>query len=194
MKNIIAAVMALVMLLSFSACTRGNNDDASSPGDLPGASTTIPATASPTAAPTAQQPENTSGGGSEEVSPDAIWSAVYDEYGDTFPVTEAVPAESLLDLTGIDPEKLESFVFQFPMMNVSASEFFIAKCKEGQLEAVKEEVMAHQAALAEQWKQYLPEQLKLVENYVMETSDNYVFFAVAENAEGAADIFKGFFK
>ena len=72
--------------------------------------------------------------------------------------------------------------------------FFIGKCKEGQFESVKEEVMAHQAALAEQWGQYLPEQLKLVENYVLETADNYIFFAVAENAEAAADIFKSYFE
>lgn len=206
MKNIIAALMAAVMMLGFTACT-GDDSGSASPDALPGASATITATPQPSAAPTpsampsatptatpeAQPPEETAGSESGGVTADAIWEAIYEEYGDTFPVTEPIPAESLKDITGIDPEKLESFVFQFPMMNVSASEFFVAECKEGQLEAVKEEVMAHQAALAEQWKQYLPEQLRLVESYVMETADNYVFFAVAENAEGAAEIFKGFF-
>ena len=38
------------------------------------------------------------------------------------------------------------------------------------------------------------EQLKLVEAYVLETADNYIFFAVAENAEAAADIFKSYFE
>lgn len=202
--------MALTMMLSFAACANTDNNDSSSPSGMPGASATVPATNTPSATPatpettsTAEQsPEPTDNGGQQagneqengEVTPEAIWETIYERYGDTFPVTEAVPAETLKELTGIDPEKLERFVFQYPMMNVSASEFFIGKCKEGELESVKEEVMAHQAALVEQWKQYLPEQLKLVEAYVMETADNYVFFAVAENAEGAAEIFKGYFE
>lgn len=212
MKNIIALALSAVMLLSFTACASSNNNDASSPSGMPGANTTVPATTeptpaatpSPTPAPTPtptttpapggdnQQTDN--GQGTGETSPEAIWNDIYEKYGDTFPVTEAVPADMLKDIAGIDPEKLESFVFQFPMMNVSASEFFIAQCKEGQLESVKEEVMAHQAALVEQWKQYLPEQLKLVEAYVLETADNYIFFAVAENAEAAADVFKSYFE
>ena len=200
MKNIIALALSVVMLLSFTACANKNGDTASSPSGMPGANTAVPATNVPTAtpaatpshAPTAAPEDNQQGSG--ETSPEAIWNEINEKYGDTFPVTEAVPADVLKDIAGIDPEKLESFVFQFPMMNVSASEFFIAQCKEGQLESVKEEVMAHQAALVEQWKQYLPEQLKLVEGYVLETADNYIFFAVAENAEGAADIFKSYFE
>lgn len=208
MKNIIAIALALTMMLSFAACSQ-KDSGSSSPSGMPGTSTTVPtatpaATPSPTpsmepsATPSADvggnDEQNGEGQGNGEVTPEAIWNAIYDEYGDTFPVTEAVPAETLKDVAGIDPEKLESFVFQFPMMNVSASEFFIGKCKEGQFESVKEEVMAHQAALAEQWGQYLPEQLKLVENYVLETADNYIFFAVAEKAEDAAEVFKGYFE
>ena len=202
MKNIIALALALTMMLSFAACAN-KNSGSSSPSDVPGTSTTVP-TATPAATPSATpsavpSPTPTAdvgddGQDSGEVTPEAIWNDIYEQYGDTFPVTESVPADVLKDIAGIDPEKLESFVFQFPMMNVSASEFFIGKCKEGQFESVKEEVMAHQAALAEQWGQYLPEQLKLVENYVLETADNYIFFAVAEKAEDAAEIFKGYFK
>jgi len=200
MKNIIALALSAVMLLSFTACANKTDDTASSPSGMPGTNTTVPATnvptstpaATPSPAPTAAPEDDQQGSG--ETSAETIWNEIYEKYGDTFPVTESVPADVLKDIAGIDPEKLESFVFQFPMMNVSASEFFIAQCKEGQLESVKEEVMAHQAALVEQWKQYLPEQLKLVEAYVLETADNYIFFAVAENAEGAADIFKSYFE
>lgn len=192
MKNIIALALAAVLLFSFAGCANKTNDNGSSPTDVPGTNTTVPATTNPTSTPTPEPTDNQQGSG--ETSPEAIWNEIYEKYGDTFPVTESVPADVLKDIAGIDPEKLESFVFQFPMMNVSASEFFIAECKEGQLESVKEEVMAHQAALVEQWKQYLPEQLKLVEGYVLETADNYIFFAVAENAEAAADVFKSYFE
>lgn len=199
MKNIIALLMAAVILFSCSACARNKDGDTASPDALPGESALIPATPAPTVVPSPSvseppAPEPSAGGAVGEKKPETIWNAVYEEYGDTFPVTESVPAERLKELTGIDPEKLDSFVFQFPMMNVSASEFFIAECKEGQLETVREEVEAHQAALAEQWKQYLPEQMELVENYVLETADDYIFFAVAENAEGAAAKFKEFFE
>lgn len=197
MKNIIALSMALIILFGFAACARKTSEGSASPDSMPGASAVIPSTPAPTSAPTPSgserpEPEITAAPTGER-SPEAIWEAIFEEYGDTFPATESVTEERLKELTGIDPEKLESFVFQFPMMNVSASEFLIAECKEGQLEAVREEVEAHQAALAEQWKQYLPEQMELVENYVLETADNYLFFAVAENAEGAAGIFKGYF-
>ncbi len=201
MKNTLAVLMTLIVLLGFSACADTDKDANASPDALPGASAAIPAaTATPTPKPTetpaptsTPEPSETPTGGDEEASPEAIWNAIYEKYSDTIPVTESVPPENLSIVTGVDAEKLESFVFQFPLMNVTATEFFIAECKEGELENVKEALMAHQAALAEQWKQYLPEQLELVENYVMETEDNFVFFAIAEKAREAADVFESFF-
>ena len=76
-----------------------------------------------------------------------------------------------------------------PFMNTQATEFFMAKVSADNMDAVKAALEARQAALEEQWKQYLPEQLELVQNYKLLTAGDYILFAVSYDADGAETIF-----
>ena len=47
-----------------------------------------------------------------------------------------VDADTLSALYGIDAADLEEYICKMPMMSVQATEFFIAKVKDGKLDAV----------------------------------------------------------
>ena len=106
------------------------------------------------------------------------------------PMFMDTPEEMLSgDAFGIDPADLESYLSKTPMMNTSASEFFIAKVKEGKMDTVKAALEARQASLDAQWSTYLPDQYEMVKNYKLTVNGSYIFFAIGEYAEQAEKLF-----
>ena len=101
---------------------------------------------------------------------------------------------TLTALYGIDPADLDSYLCKMPMVNVQATEFFIAKVKDGKMDTVKAAVEKRQDDLEAQWSQYLPEQLELVQNYKLVTNGNYILFAVSEYADQAVTAFNTYTK
>ena len=101
---------------------------------------------------------------------------------------------TLTALYGIDPADLDSYLCKMPMVNVQATEFFIAKVKDGKMDTVKAAVEKRQDDLEAQWSQYLPEQLELVQNYKLVTNGNYILFAVSEYADEAVTAFNTYTK
>ena len=95
---------------------------------------------------------------------------------------------------GINAADLEAYICKMPAMDTQATEFFLAKVKDGKLDTVKAAVEQRQADLVQQWSQYLPEQLELVENYQLVTNGNYILFAIGECAEDAVDAFNTYTK
>lgn len=101
-------------------------------------------------------------------------------------------ADTLSALYGISTDDLVSYVCKMPLMAVHATEFFIAEVKDGKMDAVKAGVEKRQADLVQQWSQYLPDQLELVENYKLVTSGNYILFAISEHADEAVSAFNSY--
>ena len=110
------------------------------------------------------------------------------------PALSDVDAETLSALYGISADDLVSYVCKMPAISVQATEFFIAEVKDGKMDAVKAAVEKRQADLVQQWSQYLPEQLELVENYQLVTSGNYILFAISEQADAAVTAFNTYTK
>ena len=108
------------------------------------------------------------------------------------PALSDVDAETLAALYGISADDLVSYVCKMPAISVQATEFFIAEVKDGKMDAVKAAVEKRQADLVQQWSQYLPEQLELVENYQLVTSGNYILFAISEYADQAVSAFNSY--
>jgi len=144
-------------------------------------------TPKPTVKPTPAPVETPPAQESEALTASAIWDKV--SAGLDLPALTDLDDDLLSDIYGIDAADLESYVCKLPLMNVHATEFFIAQVKEGKLDAVKSAVEARQAALEEQWKQYLPDQLELVQNYKLTTSGSYLLFAIGEDAAGVETAF-----
>ena len=97
--------------------------------------------------------------------------------------------DDLANFYGIDAADLDGYLARVPMMNVSATEFFIAKVKDGKMDTVKAALESRQANLDTQWSTYLPDQHELVKNYKLAVSGNYIFFAVSRFAEQAEGLF-----
>ena len=114
-----------------------------------------------------------------------------EKHADQLPAFMELDAETLQGMYGIEPEWVTAFVCQFPMMNVHATEIFIAHVADGQMDNVKQAIEARKEALDATWSMYLPEQHELVKNSVTEVSGNYILFAVTEHADSIKEIFAG---
>lgn len=116
--------------------------------------------------------------------------AVWDELsGLELPALADVDDEILSALYGIDSADLTDYICKVSMMNVHATEFFIAQVAEGKMDTIKAAVESRQASLEETWSWYLPEQYELVQNYKLITNGNYILFAVSVYTDEAAAAF-----
>lgn len=121
----------------------------------------------------------------------AVWTAISDR---ELPYFQDLDDELLSDFYGVDPANLVEYICKIPFMNTQATEFFIAQVQPGQIDTVKSALEKRQADLAEQWSQYLPDQLELVQNYKLVTNGDYILFAVADCADEAVDTFNSYTK
>lgn len=204
----LAGTLSLGLL---SACGGGNTP---APETTPSAIPSPQATAAPTASPDLPEespeeppiPEET---GAPELPPPSdapaptpestpSASPVASTWNDIakldLPSLMDVDADTLSALYGIDAADLEEYICKMPMMSVQATEFFIAKVKDGKLDAVKSALEQRQKDLEEQWSQYLPAQLELVQNYKLVSNGNYILFAVSESAPDAVSAFNTYTK
>lgn len=117
----------------------------------------------------------------------AVWDRIESEI--ELPSFGDMDGEVLSALYGIDSADLVRYIGKIPLMNVQATEIFIAQVKEGSMDAVKAGIEKRQSDLAEQWSSYLPEQLELVENYKLVTNGDYVLFAISSEADQIETIF-----
>jgi hypothetical protein len=141
--------------------------------------------AAPSASTTTQAPSQAPAASS--VSVESIWDSISSAM--ELPAFMDMDADILSALYGIDESDLVEYVGKIPMMNVQATEFFIAKVQSGKMDAVKAGIAQRQADLVTQWESYLPEQLELVKNYKLVTSGDYILFAISETADQAVSIF-----
>lgn len=121
----------------------------------------------------------------------AVWTAISDR---ELPFFQDLDDDLLSDFYGVDPADLVEYICKIPFMNTQATEFFIAQVQPGKLDTVKEALQARQAVLAEQWSQYLPDQLELVKNYKLVTNGDYIMFAVTEYADEVVNEFNTYTK
>lgn len=160
--SIILSVILLIGLFTGCSSTNGNSDNSSSTGS--------------------------------NVTTDEIWNNIektINPSGDALPsFMDNVTVDILGQLYGLVSDDVEQFTLKTPMMNVQATEIFIAKVKPGRMDAVKEAVAKRQKALDETWNRYLPDQYELVTNYKTAEKGDYIIFVVAEKADEIIKVFE----
>ena len=122
----------------------------------------------------------------------AVWEAIATRELPFF--DDSLDDQILADFYGIDPADLVEYVWKMPFMNTQATEFFIAQVQPDKMDTVKTALENRQAALEEQWSQYLPDQLELVKNYKLVTNGDYIMFAVTEYADEVVTEFNTYTK
>lgn len=126
-------------------------------------------------------------------NPAEVVAAIDQEFlesnADQLPAFMELDAELLKEVYGVDSEWVDAYVCRIPMMNVHATEFFVAHVKDGHMEDVQAALEARQTALETTWEMYLPEQYELVKNSATETSGSYILYAVTEHMDSIKEIF-----
>ena len=169
---------------------------AEEPSDTPASTPSAKPSTQPSAPPASSAPSTQPTPAPAEPEPavdvvQSTWDAI-SQY--ELPSMMDADADILSQFYGISADDLVEYVCKMPLMAVHATEFFIAQVKDGKMDAVKAGVEKRQADLYQQWSQYLPDQLELVENYQLVTSGNYILFAVSEYADEAVSAFNTYAK
>ncbi|MBP1737620.1 MAG: hypothetical protein H6Q60_1501 [Oscillospiraceae bacterium] len=117
-----------------------------------------------------------------------VWADMRNEMGE-LPALESKTAADVESWYGIDSSCLEEFVLEMPSLSVNATEFFMAKVKDGSMDTVKAACQKRQETLADQFSMYLPKQGELVSDYKLVTNGDYILFCVSEYADKAVSVF-----
>lgn len=114
--------------------------------------------------------------------------AVYSSYES--PASMDFDDDIISDWYNIDPSLLEEYAGKFPLMNVHATEIFVARVKSDNVESVNEGIEGRLDYLKEQWSQYLIDQYELVQKYEIVKKGDYILFVINEHAAEIADYFR----
>ncbi len=190
-RSIIALILALALALGLASCGGGNGGTSTEPSTAPSVEPSAPVTDEPSDEPDSN-PGGTSGGYEDVSDVKGFMDKVAEDYDD-LPAMMDFDDSILSDTYGIDPSLLDEYAGKFPLMNVTATEFFAAKVKSGNMDAVVEAIENRVSSLEQTWATYLPEQYELVKQYELVQEGDYVFFAVSDHAAEMAENFKAAF-
>lgn len=119
----------------------------------------------------------------------SIWNEVS---GLERPQLMDVDATLLSDLYGIESSDLVEFIAKMPLMSAHVTEFLIAQCAPGRVDAVKAACESRLETLKA--GNLYPETLKLVDNYKLVTSGDYLLFCIDEYADQMVEAFNTYAK
>ncbi|MEA4920561.1 MAG: DUF4358 domain-containing protein [Clostridiaceae bacterium] len=105
--------------------------------------------------------------------------------GDKVPKTVAGTKEVFAKDYGIDESLLDSYTLRTAEGENNASEFFIAKVKEGKMSQVEQALEKRKTAIAEKWKASTDESMAYAKEPVIIKSGNYIMLAVHSDLTNA---------
>lgn len=105
--------------------------------------------------------------------------------GDAIPKTVEGTKEVFAADYGIDESLLDSYTLRTAEGENNASEFFIAKVKEGKMSEVEQALEKRKTAIAEKWKTTTDESMAYAKEPVIIKSGNYIMLAVHSDLENA---------
>lgn len=110
------------------------------------------------------------------------------------PMLMELPADQVLAIYNIDPEKLEDYAIRIPMMNIKTNEIAILKVKDtADIPEVEEAVKQRAENVKKTFETYLPDQYENAKNYQLITKGNYVLFVISEDADKLIKVYDRFF-
>ena len=104
-------------------------------------------------------------------------------------------SEKLQKLYDINSEDLEDFMLYTPSTNIEANEIAIMKVKDSsKIDDIKGKISARIDSQSVNFKDYLPDEYYLIDKHVLKVRDNYILFAISEDAGKIEKIFDESFK
>lgn len=119
-----------------------------------------------------------------------VWDGLMDMFGADAPRTTKADDAVFARDYGIDEGLIEDYSLQTPEGEDTASEFFIARVKEGKMAQVEEALEKRKTAIADKWKDSTDEKLSYAKEPVIIKNGNYIMLAVHENLDKARTEFE----
>lgn len=90
----------------------------------------------------------------------------------------------LQKLYGISPSEIDEFILYIASTNIEADELAIFKVKaEKDVNSIKDKIQERVQIQLEDFKDYLPIEYDLVENYIIKSNGKYILFVVSDKAD-----------
>lgn len=188
MKKSMSLLLAAVLLaLSLAGCSGGNPNPGAAPTNTP---TGTPSTAPAAPGPSEETQPPDGSGDKDNSEANAIWDAIVETVGsDKLPMLDRLDDEMIEQYYYIDASMLDEHVVMFPVMNVNATEIFIAKVSDENIDAVLEGIDKRVEDAEQVWASYLPAQYELVKNHQIVQRNGWVMLVISEHSEEIIDTF-----
>lgn len=92
-----------------------------------------------------------------------------------------VTSGEIKDTYQFEAKYFDEFVIAMPKIKINANMYMILKVKKGKMTEAKNELAHFDEKYIEQWKLYLPDQAKLVENKLETQKDDYLIYIVSSD-------------
>lgn len=103
--------------------------------------------------------------------------------------------DKLKKLYDIKEDEVEEFVLYTAPTNIKADELAIIKVKKSEsIENIKNNISKRVEKKGNSFKDYLPEEYYLIENHILTTKGNYIFFVISDKAEDIENAFNKSFE
>lgn len=138
-----------------------------------------------------------SGCSSKDNIPNPAVSEIGEKIAETVDLSDMKELDDnkLQKLYGINPDKIDEYWGLIPASNINAQEILVIKVKDpADIKQVEEKISERVNEQRESFKDYLPEQCFLIEQYVLKHKGNYVFLAISKDLNPVEDTFDSFFK
>lgn len=119
-----------------------------------------------------------------------VWDGLKEAFGADAPRTTKGDDAVFARDYGIDEGLIDSYSLQTPEGEDTASEFFIAKVKEGKMAQVEEALEKRKTAIADKWKDSTDEKMGYAKEPVIIKNGNYIMLAVHEDLTNARTEFE----
>lgn len=170
LKKILAALLAVMMVLSLAAC--GSKPEEPAEPAPEGSSSAVEET--PEEAPE-ETPEEAPEAEGDKLT--ALHTALKEAYGENYLPSMPLDETMMAEVVGINMENVESFIAEMPMMSAHVDTFIGIKAKEGAADKVEEELKAYHTNILENSMQYPMNEDKVKASQVLRKGD-YVFLVM----------------
>ena len=168
MKKWLAAMLAVMMVLSMAACAKKEQE----PSSGPETSSSLEESPVPPEAPSS--PEEA---GEVDARLTEVYEAMKEAYGENYLPSMQLDDVMLSEVYGINMDNVESFIAEAPMISAHVDTFIAIKAKEGKADEVEAELNAYRDDQINNAMQYPMNEAKVKASQVVR-KDDYVFFVM----------------
>ena len=118
----------------------------------------------------------------KDVSLDEIVTAVKEAYGDNYGAGQALDAQMISDLMGINMDDVEESFAEIPMMSAHIDTFIVLKAKEGKIDSVYEQLNLYRENQLNDTMCYPSNALRIQGSQIMKVGNYAIYMMLGEHA------------